>query len=223
MVRAGNKAHFIWSTSCEFWGNRLELDRAALWDTAEPGNLHLTVQHPDLWPWLHQQGPGSEKSNCGSEPQCMWNRLTGITVHFQVPHASARATRARLRLGWSSFSSCWLWFMPFVVENIFDLASLHLALPYVHLPLGCEVRWEVDQRAFTNCTVSLHSAGNLPSLANPSSQGRAPWGSFRRWKLMVRGGLLWVLLSVVLTSVTFGHRIDLLTTSKQFSNLIRFC
>lgn len=78
--------------------------------------------------------------------------------------------------------------MPFVLENIFSLASIHLSLPYVYLLLGFEVRCDVGQSAFTDCTISLHSAAKAPSLANPSSRG-----SFRREEFMVREDLLWIL------------------------------
>lgn len=85
------------------------------------------------------------------------------------------------------FDSCRLF------ENIFGLTSIHLALLYVHLPLGSEVRCSAGQCAFTDCTISLQSAGKAPPVANSSSQGRAPGASFRREKLVVREGLLWIL------------------------------
>jgi len=54
--------------------------------------------------------------------------------------------------------------MLFVLENILSFASIHLALPYVHLLLGFEVRCDVDQSAFADCTTSLHSAAKAPSI-----------------------------------------------------------
>ena len=68
-----------------------------------------------------------------------WPHFQEIHVHFLNP----------LSVWVKFFLSMLALFMHFVLANNFSLASIDLALPYVPLRLGFEVRCDADQSAET--------------------------------------------------------------------------
>lgn len=134
-----------------------EVERAALGDTVELGNWHLTLQHPDTRPWPCHWGLSSNEVICGSGPQGVMqgtgNDWLGFQdlVHPRMPPEHTQSSREALwnHAGFDLFN---------LFLKIFSEFSVHQSYPSVLTSAsGFGVRgagrWNPSRTVQPSCTL----------------------------------------------------------------------